>query len=222
MGRTAPRGASGAWTPAAELHVSDPAAVALLWHPAKRVHLRPFLGQPAGLADAARSLGIQKTAMSYWIRRLLDTGLIRPCPEALAGGRRVPQYRCVADRLRLSLADAPLASHEAMFDDVDARWHPQTRRALGRAIARQARWLDLVIESTGAAGLATQLVPGGPGAPADDFLYYRGRLWLDAGERDRLRAELDALWTRYAALSDRSKPHALLLHLVAVPEAPTR
>lgn len=216
------RGDANDWTPAEELRVTDPAAVALLWHPAKRVHLRPFIGRSAGLADAARSLGVKKTAMSYWIRRLLDTGLIRPCAAAPAG-RPVPRYRCVADRLRISLADAPLASHEAMFDDVDARWHPQTRQALGRAIARQAPWLDLVIESTGPAGLATELVPNGPGAPPDDFLYYRGRLWLDAAERDRLRAELDALWSRYAALSDRAdKPHAVLVHMVAVPEGTKR
>jgi hypothetical protein len=217
------RDAGADWTPAEELQVSDPAAVALLWHPAKRVHLRPFIGRSAGLADAARSLGVKKTAMSYWIRRLLDTGLIRPCAGAPGRGRQVPQYRCIAECLRISLADAPLASHEAMFDDVDARWHPQTRQALGRAIARQAPWLDLVIESSGPAGLATQLVPHGPGAPADDFLYYRGRLWLEAGERDRLREELDALWSRYAALSDRAaKPHAVLVHMVAVPEGSKR
>jgi hypothetical protein len=198
------RDAGADWTPAEELQVSDPAAVALLWHPAKRVHLRPFIGRSAGLADAARSLGVKKTAMSYWIRRLLDTGLIRPCAGAPGRGRQVPQYRCIAERLRISLADAPLASHEAMFDDVDARWHPQTRQALGRAIARQAPWLDLVIESSGPAGLATQL-------------------WLEAGERDRLREELDALWSRYAALSDRAaKPHAVLVHMVAVPEGSKR
>lgn len=91
-------------TPAAELHVTEPAAVALLWHPAKRAHLRPFVGQAAGLAGAARLLGVQKTAMSYRIRRL---------------------------------ADAPIASHEALFDDVDAGGQSQTRRALGRAVVPQ-------------------------------------------------------------------------------------
>lgn len=207
------------WTPAEELRVTAPAAVALLWHPAKRRHLRPFLGQAAGLADAARQLGMGKPAMSYWIRRLLDTGLIRPWPAEAVRGRAVPMYRCVADRLRVGLADAPIASHEALFDDVDAGWLPQTRQALGRAVARQAKWLDLVISSRGGAGLASEAVPSRPGAPPDDFLYYRGRLWLAPAEQARLRSELDALWERYTALSDqRAQPNALLVHLVAVPE----
>lgn len=101
----------------------------------------------------------------------------------------MPLYRCAADRLRVSLADAPIESHEAMFEEVDAGWLPATRHALGRAVGRQAAWLDLDITLRGPAGLASVLVPSGrPGAPADDFLYYRGWLWLDAAEREHLVA----------------------------------
>lgn len=204
---------------ASQAQVTDPAAVEILWHPAKRRHLAPFLGRSAGLADAAALLGMKKPAMSYWIGRLLAAGLIRPAGTERLGKRTRTTYRCIADRLRVSLADAPLASHEAMFDDVDAHWRPQARHALARSAARQAPFLDLLVEA-GPGGLATQLLPrGDAGAPPDDFIYYWGRLWLDAAERDALRADLDALWTRYTTLSDREhKPHAALVHLVSVPE----
>lgn len=209
------------WTPLADLQVTDPAAVAVLWHPAKRVHLRPFLGRTAGLAEAAALLGIRKTAMSYWLRRLLALGLIRATAVERRGRQCVTVYRCIADRLRVGLADAPLSSHEGVFDDAAQRWHPLTRRALARALARQAPWLSLTIEVREPGGLATELVPQGAGAPADDFLFYWGRLWLTPAERDALRGELDALWTRYAALSDRGgKSAATLVHLVTVPDAP--
>ncbi len=206
-----------AWPVAAELHVTEPAAVALLWHPAQRLHLRPFLGQAAGLAEAAALLGMKKPAMSYWIKRLLEVGLIRPCAPLQRGRHRLPQYRCVADRLVVSLRDAPLASYEAAFDDMGAHWQASAGRALGAALARQAGWLALRI-SLREGGLATQVLSEGSGAPADDYLYCWGRLWLSAPERDALRGELDALWEKYAALSDQAKPTATLLHLLAVPE----
>jgi hypothetical protein len=204
-----------------EMKVSDPAAVQVLWHPAKRLHLRPFLGRSAGLAEAAQLLGIKKTAMSYWIGRLLGVGLIRLVHVDRSSGHTVARYRCVADRLRVSLADAPLSSHEGVFDDADARWHPLTRHALARSLARQAPHLDLTVEASGPGGMATHLMPRGTGAPPDDYIYYRGRLWLSAAECRQLRQEIDAVWDKYAALTDQAtKPHAMLVHLVAVPESP--
>ena len=126
------------WTAQPELTVTDPAAVAVLWHAAKRLHMRPFLGKSAGLAEAAASLGIKKTAMSYWIDRLLDLGLIRLSSVERGPRHKVARYRCVADCFRVRLADVPLSSHEGMFDDVDGRWHAQARQALARSQARQA------------------------------------------------------------------------------------
>lgn len=209
------------WVALPELTVSDAAAVEVLWHPAKRRHLGPFLGQSAGLADAALALDIQKTAMSYWIKKLVGVGLIRPCAPERRGGRRLPRYRCVADRLRVSLRDAPLASHEAVFDDVAAGWQPAARQALARSMARQAHALDLTIETSSTGGMATAVLPRGDDAPPDDFIYYWGRLWLSAAEREQLRQEFDALWTRWAERSDRgAKPHAVLVHMLAVPERP--
>lgn len=199
--------------------VHEPAAVDILWHPAKRFHLRPFLGQAAGLADAAALLGVKKTAMSYWIDRLQSTGLIRAWTPTRRAGRHVPRYRAVADCFRLHLADAPHGSYEAVFDDTSERWQPQARRALARSIARQAPWLALSVSVQPGRGLASTLEPLGDDAPPDDSLYYWARLWLRPEERDRLRTELDALWDRYAALSDQAgKPCPVLLHLMTVPE----
>lgn len=208
-----------AWTPAGELRAVEPPAVEILWHPARRVHLAPFLGRVASLGEAARQLGIKKPAMSYWLTRLLDAGLVRTWDEARVGRQRVPRYRSVADRFRVRLEDAPLASYEGVFDDVSARWQPVTRQALARAVARQSAMLDLSVYVDGAGGLSTTLLPREGAPPRDDFLYCWGRLWLTPAERDSLRAELDALWDRYAALSDtQHKPCATLVHLVHVAE----
>lgn len=210
-----------AWSPAAELHVSDADAVDILWHPARRVHLRPFLGRAAALGEAARQLRIKKPAMSYWVKRLLAVGLIRPCGQARVGRQRVPTYRCIADRLRVSLTDAPLSSYEGVFEDVSVQWQPQLLRALARSVSRQAPSLELTIHAEGPGGLATTLLPAVGETMRDDFLYCWGRLWLAPAERDALRAELDALWERYAAQSDAANKRCpTLVHLVSVPDSP--
>lgn len=217
---TPPDAAPTPWRPAAELRVTEPAAVDILWYPARRVHLHPFLGRAAGLAEAAALLGLKKPAMSYWIGRLLEAGLIRPWDEVRAGRQRIARYRCIADRLRVSLQDAPLSSYEGVFDDASARWHPVARQSLAKALARQAPLLDLTVHAGTAGGLGSTLRPRGDEPAADDYLYYWGRLWLSAAERDALRAELDALWDRYVALSDASaKPCPTLVHLLHVADS---
>lgn len=207
------------WAVAPVCRITEPVAVELLWHPARRIHLRPFLGRACGLSPAAAELGLKKTAMSYWIDRLLEAGLIRPWTPERRGRRALPRYRCIADRLVVSLRDAPAESHEAVFDDVTVRWRQVTRQSLGRSLARQAPWLQLEIDASATGGLRVDLVPSGPGAPPDDYQFYWGRLWLTPQERDAMRQEIDAVWERYAGLShEGGKPCPMLLHLVSVPD----
>lgn len=171
----------------ADHRITDPAAVKLLWQPRRRLHLRPFLGRSASLAEAAKMLGLKKPAMAYWIHRLLALGLIKPVSPGRERGRDVPRYRCVADRLRVSLAQAPLDSHEALFADADALWQPRLRPALARCMARQSARLDLVLHASDSQGLGTTLEPTPGTALRDDCVHIWGRLWLTVAERDTLR-----------------------------------
>lgn len=195
------------WTPAADLEITDPAAVEILWHPEKRVNLKPFVGRSVDLASAAEQLGVSKTAMSYWIGRLVDVGLIRLVRVEKRGRHRIRHYRCVADRLRVNLNEAPLASYEGVLDDFTQRWQAQARAAMARSLAKQAPDLELCIANTGAAaGLFTTILPKpGRPAPPDDFIQYWARLWLTDDEAHQLASELNALYDRYAALSDKTR-----------------
>lgn len=208
------------WTPADELLVTEPEAVEILWHPRKRPHLQPFLGRSSSLAQATAELKIKKSTMSYWIDRLLQTGLIRVQRVERQGRNRVPVYRAVADRLRVGLADAPFESYESLCDEFSRAFRAQSRQALAQAIARQGRHLEMLYRQDPTAGLLATVLPREGAVPEDDFVYYWARLWLTAEQQQALRAELDALWNRYEALSDRHQaPSALLMHLMAVPEA---
>lgn len=213
-------GEPASWTPAAELLVTEPAAVEILWNPHKRQHLKPFLARSNDLAGASAELGISKTAMSYWIARLSEVGLIRVERVEKRPRHRVAFHRCVADRLRVSLAQAPLESYEAVFADFSARWSGQATQAMARSLARQAPDLELCLSQQASAGLFTTILPReGCEPPPDDFIYYWARLWLNEDEADALARDLNALYDRYAALSDKkTKTVPALLHLLQVRE----
>lgn len=215
-----PESAPPAWSPAPDLVVTDPAAIEVLWYPTKRVHLKPFLGKACDLAGATAELGIKKTAMSYWIDRLLEVGLIRQTHVEKRMRHRVPFYRCVADCLRVELKDAPMASYEGVFDDFQQRWGPSAKRALAESLARQAPQLELSFAARPPAGPLSTIMPKTGEVPPDDFLYYWARFWLTKEESLQLRQELDALWDKYAALSDATrKTEQVLVHMVHVQEA---
>jgi DNA-binding MarR family transcriptional regulator len=209
------------WEPAAELEVTDQAAVEILWHIEKRVNLQPFLGRSADLASAADQLHISKTRMSYWIDRLLQVGLIRLVRAEKRGRHRISHYRCVADRLRVRLDDAPLESYEGLLEDFSRRWEAQARAAMARSLARQAPDLELCIANTGAAaGMFTTVMPRpGRPTPPDDFIQYWARLWLTEEESAQLATELNALYDRFGALSDKTtKTVPTLIQLMHVRE----
>lgn len=207
------------WTPEPELAVTDPAAIEILWHANKRIHLKPFLGRSADLAGASRELGVKKTAMSYWIQRLLDAGLIRVERVEKRARHVLTFYRCVADRLRVGLDAAPLESYEGVFDDFGRRWNGLAKAAMARSLARQAADLELCYSSQGAAGPFVTILPRDGRMPADDFIFYYARLWLTEDEKRALNAELNALYDKYAALSDKvNKKVPALLHLIEVRE----
>jgi DNA-binding MarR family transcriptional regulator len=206
------------WTPMADWLVTDADAAQILWHPNKRIHLKPFLGRSNDLAGASAELGIKKTAMSYWINRLVDAGLIRVDRTEKRGRHVLTFYRCIADRLRVALKDAPMESYEAVFEDFSTRWKATADQALARSLAQQAANLELCFQPHGNGGPFTTILPReGVEQPPDDFIYYWARLWLTGEEQASLAAELNALYDKYGALSDKTrKTTPALVHLMHV------
>ena len=207
------------WNVQPELVVTDPAAIELLWHPDKRIHLKPFLGKPCDLAGAAQELAIKKTAMNYWIDRLLDVGLIRQTHVERRTRHRVPFYRCIADALRVGLAAVPIESIDDLLQDYQKRWRAFGNRALAECLARQAPHLEMRLHRSGSAGVLQTILPRADAQLHDDFILYWSRLWLTREENIQLQAELNAIWDKYAALSnEQTKPEQVLMHLMHAPE----
>lgn len=207
------------WPVAGELLVNEPDAIEVLWYPKKRQYLKPFLGKSTDLAGAARELGIKKNVMSYWIDRLLAVGLIREVHVEKRPRHKLRFYRCVADKLRVGLMNAPLASYEDVFENFHSRWKQHALTALAESLERQSHELELCITASGASGVFSTIMPKPGSTLRDDFIYYWARLWLTEAERAALQAEMDALYDKYAALSNQdAKREQVLLHLIQVPE----
>lgn len=220
---SAPRSRAAApgtpWQAVPEWAVDVPAALEILWGAHKRRYVLPFLGRESSLAEAAAEVAAKKPAMSYWIDRLLEAGLIRLTAVAHVGRHRVSRYRCVADRLRVSLRDAPLESFESVCAEFSARWRQLADRALARAVAAQAPDMELVITRDPVAGALTRLLPRSGAAPDDDYIDYWARLWLSPQDQAELRRDLDALWDKYEQRTDRAAHgSSVLMHLMVVPE----
>lgn len=210
---------SNGWVVAQELLVNEPGAIDVLWYPKKRQHLKPFIGKSNDLAGAARELGIKKNAMSYWIDRLLEVGLIREVHVEKRPRHQVRFYRCVADKLRVGLMNAPLASYEDVFENFHSRWKQHALTALAESLERQSAELELCITASDTSGVFSTIMPKPGSALRDDFIYYWARLWLTEAERVALQAEMDALYDKYAALSNQdAKREQVLVHLIQVPE----
>jgi DNA-binding transcriptional regulator GbsR (MarR family) len=77
--------------------VEDPKAAAFLIDPVSSEHLAPFMLGEKSLAQAASELGISKSRMSYWVKKLLAFDLIRVVRVEKQGKHHASIYRSSAD-----------------------------------------------------------------------------------------------------------------------------
>ena len=82
----------------------------------KTKHLMPFMGQERSLAEAARLLEISKSLMAYWVKQMLELGLIEHRQTEKRGRHVVPLYSATADVFMIALERVPAASDEALFE----------------------------------------------------------------------------------------------------------
>jgi DNA-binding transcriptional ArsR family regulator len=80
-----------------ELVIADPKAAAFLIDPTSSEHLAPFMMGEKTLAQAAEELGISKSRMSYWVKKLLEFHLISVVRVEKQGKHHVSIYGSSAE-----------------------------------------------------------------------------------------------------------------------------
>ena len=80
-----------------ELVINDLEAAAFLVEPANSEHLSPFMTGEKSLSEAASELGLSKSLMGYWVKKLLRLNLITVLRVEKRGKHNVPIYGARAE-----------------------------------------------------------------------------------------------------------------------------
>ena len=170
------------------LKAGDPAA-RVLADAKKRRYLSPFLGQPRRLSEAARELGVSPSGLAYWTRRFLALGLLT---------REGPRYVSTAPAYFVPFSESPAKDLESWLLAELAEAHRGLLAALGRRLEREGYQGLLVFRNP--EGTVTSALTRSPRDPAPLAPFgVAATLYLTPQESERLKAELTALWQRYAA-----------------------
>lgn len=98
----------------------------------------PFLVSECSASDAARFLGVEISAVAYWIRCFLKLGLLRVTRLERRAGRSIKHYHASAESFFVPFSAIPVESLEAMHDRIGE----QSRAAMTRgqvAVLRESR-----------------------------------------------------------------------------------
>ncbi len=170
------------------LKAGDPAA-RVLADAKKRRYLSPFLDQPRRLSEAAWELGVSPSGLYYWTRRFLALGLLK---------RVGPRYVSTAPAYFVPFSESPAKDLESWLLAELAEAHRGLLATLGRRLEREGYQGLLVFRNP--EGTVTSALARGPQDPAPLAPFgVATTLYLTLQESERLKAELTALWQRYAA-----------------------
>ena len=87
----------GTATTTNEVTIRDVKTAAFLINPTNAEHLAPFMTGDKTLSEAAAELGISKSLMSYWLKKLERFGLVRTVRTEKQGRHKVAVYAACAD-----------------------------------------------------------------------------------------------------------------------------
>ncbi len=101
-----------------ELVITHPKAAAFLIDPVSSEHLAPFMLGEKSLAQAADELGLSKSRMSYWIKKLLEFNLIDVVRVEKQGRHNVSVYKASAEVFMVPLDAISADPNKDVFESV--------------------------------------------------------------------------------------------------------
>ncbi|ADV66358.1 hypothetical protein [Deinococcus maricopensis] len=177
-------------------------AAAFLTDPDRQLYLAPFLQREVTLSAAARELALPLGRVHYWAGRLVQLDLLRVTRAAPRAGRAVRHYTATAPAffVPFALTAAETVAAQITHDQEVRQRHLSAAhaRALGQLPPGHGQLIERMPETD--EGLRIRSVPeGAPGTPLLSTWLERPYRHADALA---LRADLDALAKRYAALPE--------------------
>lgn len=194
-----------------ELVITNPKAAEFLIDPVSSEHLSPFMLGEKSLSQAAAELGLGKSRMSYWVKKLLEFNLIKVSRIEKQGKHKVSIYRASAEVFTVPLDLITTDPNKDVFESVPfektikrSLVHFKHQNLKGRSI-RYARENDnVVLELSPQQTKKTEMVD------------HWGRIRLTKAQASHFYEEMNKLFNKIMqeAQNDRGKKYAFKLVLV--------
>ncbi|MCX7782289.1 MAG: hypothetical protein N2318_01445 [Meiothermus sp.] len=179
----------------------------------------PFLGLECSLAEAAKSLGISKSRMSYWVNQRLKLGLIQLERVEKRSKYNVPIYRSVADVFVFPIELIPAESDEALLALQFGDFFQRVMRSLAHTGRKNASgWHVRVAREQG--HVWVRMLPEAGNSEAAKLMSDFGRIYLSDTQAAEMRREMRAVLERFVRISDKRTGKSHLFYFLAVGEAP--
>lgn len=166
----------------------SPQDLKLLAEPTREFIFNALVGQARTATELAQQMDCPTTRLYHHLRLLEKHRLIVVVAERLVSGIVERRYRAVARRLRLDRTAFGAGAGDERLQTILSYVFDQARTDIGRSHA--AGLIDLTLK---------------PPAPKA-LMAYRHVLKLSAADRDRLIAQLHALYVEYEGLSEQTLP----------------
>jgi hypothetical protein len=189
--------------------VRDERTAAFLNEESKARLLFPFVARETSLAQAASEVGVKLNVMGYWVKRLLEMGLIEMTRLEPRHGSPIRHYRSVTDQIIVPVALMPSVSdEELLMRRVD--WHMRTFQ---RSAALQGRklypdWHLRFYRNEGGRitwAFEPSIAPGQAPVESPPGLDMWGQFWLSAEEAAELHRTLEDTIRRLLPISAARK-----------------
>lgn len=118
--------------------ITDPQVAAFISDRARGRHLDPFLARERTIAEAAAELGISPQRMHYWVRQMMQLGLLLPVRSEVRGRSRTSVYRSSADTYHLPLEVLPTSD----FETLELHFQPVWRQFLRSVVTAGRKYSD--------------------------------------------------------------------------------
>lgn len=194
-----------------ELVVEDLEVATFLVDPVNSEHLSPFMTGEKSLSEAAAELGLSKSLMSYWVKKLLRFGLIITVRVEKRGRHKVPIYGPKAEAYVVPLDRMTTDPNKDVFASA------QFERSLKRSLVHhkhqnlKGRYVRYGREGDNA---VLEVLPRQP--QRKELADHWGQVNLTEAEAKRFYQEINRLFEEIisVAKNDSGKKHLFKLTLV--------
>lgn len=196
------------------LVITDPDVAAFISDRHRGRHLDPFLATERTVSEAAEELGVSPQRMHYWVKRMVDMGLVLPVRSEVRGRSRTAVFHSSADSYHLPLDVLPTSD----FETLELHFQPIWRQFLRSVVAAGRKYADgwRVTYRRTEGRPAFHIEPATLPASDVPFLNAWVRLELGPSQARELNSELAALLARYLKQPVSGNARGYLVHAAVV------